>query len=134
MRWCLAYGLFDPERRDTVAPMTNTPGPLLQRTVAEIRAELGRQRHSGRWLADQIGAPSGTVARWLADETSAPLDALYAMCNVLNISVADIVGAALASGDIQPIVPLRARRPRRPEPDTGSESVRDSHRKVALAA
>lgn len=107
--------------------MTNTPGPLGQSTAAELRAELARQKRSGRWLAEQIGAPSGTVARWIGGETSPPLDALYAMCRALGINVADIVSAALRDGEVEPVVPIRSRRPRRAT-DNSRGSVRDTHR------
>lgn len=90
--------------------MTNTPGPLGQRTAAEIRAELARQKKSGRWLAQTIGAPQNTVNRWIGGETSPPLDALYAMCRALNMNVADMLASVLRDGDYEPVVPLRRRR------------------------
>lgn len=90
--------------------MSTVPGPLGRRTAAEIRAELGRQKKSGRWLAEQIGAPSGTVARWVAGDTPPPLDAIYAMCRALGINVADLVSAILRDGDVEPVIPLRRRR------------------------
>lgn len=106
--------------------MTHTPGPLGQRTAAEIRAELGRQKKSGRWLAQAIGAPQNTVNRWIGGETAPPLDALYAMCRVLGISVADLIAEALADGDIEPVVPLR----RRGAGDTAQEAGRNTHHDV----
>lgn len=110
--------------------MTNTPGPLGQRTAAEIRAELARQKRSGRWLAEEIGAPSGTVARWIGGETSPPLDALYAMCRALGMSVADLVGAALRDGDIEPVINIRTRRR---TPNNRQASGRDTDRLLAPA-
>lgn len=104
------FGLISHKRTHTVAPVTNTPGPLGQRTVAEIRAELARQKKSGRWLADQIGAPHNTVSRWIGGVTDPPLDVVYAMCRALGISVADIISAALRDGDLDPVIPLRRRR------------------------
>lgn len=111
--------------------MTNTPGPLGQRTVAEIRAELARQKRSGRWLADQIGAPHNTVSRWIGGVTDPPLDVLYAMCRALGINVADIVSAALRDGAVDPVIPIR---PRRSRTDSAKSSRRDSHQLSALVA
>lgn len=124
------FGLISQKWTPSVAPVTNTPGPLGQRTVAEIRAELARQKKSGRWLADQIGAPHNTVSRWIGGVTDPPLDVVYAMCRALGIGVADIISAALRDGDLDPVVPLRRRR----AADTKSEAVGDSHRKLAFAA
>ena len=103
--------------------MTTTPGPLGQRTAAELRAELARQKKSGRWLAEQIGAPSGTVARWIGGETAPPLDALYAMCRALGINVADLVGTALRDGDLEPVIHIRRRA--REAADTGPGTSRN---------
>lgn len=108
--------------------MTNTPGPLGQRTAAEIRAELARQKKSGRWLADKIGAPHNTVSRWIGGDTAPPLDALYAMCRALGISVADLIADALSGEELQPVVPLRRRRTGVVEwPDTAQEAGRNTH-------
>jgi transcriptional regulator with XRE-family HTH domain len=83
---------------------------MSQRTAAEIRAELARQKKSGRWLAEKIGAPSGTVARWVAGDTAPPLDAIYAMCRALGINVADLVANVLRDGDVEPVIHIRGRR------------------------
>jgi transcriptional regulator with XRE-family HTH domain len=125
------FGLISHEWPHTVAPMTNTPGPLGQRTAAEIRAEIARQKKSGRWLADKIGAPHNTVSRWIGGDTAPPLDALYAMCRALGINVADLISEALADGDYEPVVPLRRRRG---TSDTPQDSGRDTHQFAALPA
>lgn len=111
--------------------MTNHPGPLGQRIAAELRAELGRQSHSRRWLADQIGAPHNTVARWVGGETPPPLDALDAMCRALGMSVADLLLSVERNGGYEPVtsVPRRGR-----VPDNRSDVGRDTHRYEALAA
>jgi len=103
--------------------MSTTPGPVGQRTVAEIRAELARQKRSGRWLAEQIGASTGTVARWIGGETAPSLDAVYAMCKALGINVADLVSIALRDGDVEPVVPIRSRRDRLPDTRQGGSRV-----------
>jgi DNA-binding Xre family transcriptional regulator len=112
--------------------MTNRPGPLGQRIAAELRAELGRQKHSGRWLADQIGAPHNTVARWIGGDTPPPLDALDAMCRALGISVGDLLLSVERNGGYQP-VPLTSLRSRRAA-DNSQGSGRDTHRHLPLSA
>lgn len=89
--------------------MTNRPGPLGQRIAAELRAELARQRHSGRWLAQQIGAPQNTVNRWLGGETAPNLDALDAMCRALGYNVADLLTAVERNGGYEPVAHLPRR-------------------------
>lgn len=119
--------------------MTNRPGPLGQRIAAELRAELGRQDQSRRWLAEQIGAPHNTVARWVGGETPPPLDALDAMCRALGISVADLLAAVERNGGYEPVVVL----PRRPrvgpvqaghDLDNRNESVRNTDEFAQMAA
>lgn len=77
---------------------SNTPGPLGQRLATELRAELGRQRKSGRWLANEIKAPHNTVARWLAGDSTPGIDAVAAMCRALGIRVVDLVHAVEHEG------------------------------------
>ena len=118
--------------------MTNRPGPLGQRIAAELRAELGRQDRSRRWLAEQVGAPHNTVARWVGGDTPPPLDALDAMCRALGLSVADLLSAVERNGGYEPVVVL----PRRPrsgpvqagrDSDSAEETSRDIHRYAAAA-
>ena len=72
------------------------PGPLGQRLAAEIRAELGRQNKSRRWLAEQVDASHATVARWIAGETSPGVDCMDAMCKALGFSVSELLTAVQA--------------------------------------
>lgn len=74
--------------------MSTRPGPLAQSIAAELRAELGRQNHSRRWLADQIGQSHVTVSRWINGDGPMSFDALDAICEALRINVADLLGAA----------------------------------------
>lgn len=74
--------------------MSNRPGPLAQRVAAEIRAELGRQNHSRRWLAEQIGQSHVTVSRWVNGDGPMSFDSLDAICEALGVSVADILRRA----------------------------------------
>lgn len=74
--------------------MSSHPGPLGQLLATELRAEMGRQNRSRRWLAEQVHAPHNTVSRWIAGETSPPLDALDSMCAALGIDMAGLIGLA----------------------------------------
>lgn len=113
--------------------MTNRPGPLGQRIAAELRAELGRQELSRRWLADQIGAPHNTVARWVGGETDPPLDALDAMCRALGMSIADLLDRVERNGGYEPTTSV-TRRSRR-SLDSSHAPREDTHRYAdALAA
>lgn len=89
--------------------MSTKPGPLGQRIAAELRAELARQKHSGRWMAEQINAPHQTVARWLAGETSPGADNMDAMCRALGFQLADLV-VAVQVQEPSPKVPTPRRR------------------------
>lgn len=82
--------------------MAASPGPLGQLIAAELRAELGRQRHTRRWLAQEIHAPQNTVNRWLAGETSPNLDALDAMCRALGTSLRAILAVIGDGHGFQP--------------------------------
>lgn len=75
------------------------PSPLTLRVAAEIRAELGRQNRSQRWLAEQLGYDPAMVSRRMIGKgsafTTAELDRVAA---VLAVSVDQILGVpALAS-------------------------------------
>lgn len=102
--------------------MTNNPGPLGQRIAAELRAELGRQNHSKRWLADQVQAPHNTVSRWLNGETAPPLDALDAICRALGLSIADLLRMVEQNGGYDPVTSIARRGA-----DNSREASRNHH-------
>ena len=74
--------------------MSTHPGPLGIRIATELRAEMGRQNRSRRWLAEQIDVPHNTVSRWVAGETCPQLDALDQMCEALGLNIVDVIAAA----------------------------------------
>lgn len=76
--------------------MTTRPGPLGQALATELRAELGRQQKSKRWLADQIGQPHNTVNRWLAGESNPGVDHVDEMCRALGFCASDLLTAVQA--------------------------------------
>lgn len=71
--------------------MTTRSGPLAQKIAAELRAELGRQNKSRRWLAEQIDQPHVTVSRWVNGDGGLTFDALDSICQALGISIADLL-------------------------------------------
>jgi transcriptional regulator with XRE-family HTH domain len=114
--------------------MTNRPGPFAQRIAAELRAEMARQKMSGRALAEAIGANHATVARWINGDTDPGLDGLEPMCRALSLSVADLIAAVMRNGGYE-VTPLPAPRPQRTRrttagktTDTQKESGRNPHR------
>lgn len=92
--------------------MTNRPGPFAQRIAAELRAEMARQKMSGRALADAIGANHATVARWINGDTDPGLDGLEPMCRALGLSIADLLAAVERNGGYE-VIPLPLPRPPR---------------------
>lgn len=94
---------------------------LGQRMAAELRAEMGRQGRSRRWLAEQIGEPHVTVGRWVKGETPMSLDSLDAMCRALGLTIADLLTAVERNGgyEMTPLIRERA-------PSGGSAGAADS--------
>lgn len=64
--------------------MSSDVDDLLRLLAAELRAEMGRQNRSRRWLAERLGHSHVTVSRWLTDGRM-PLGALAEICAALNI-------------------------------------------------
>lgn len=117
--------------------MSNRPGPLAQSIAAELRAELGRQNQSRRWLADQIGQSHVTVSRWINGDGPMSFDALDDICRVLGINVADLLAAADRSTAMPASRPPRARRGAAADvlddPNNSDRSSRDTHRLMQAA-
>ena len=88
---CFRYGLREGTEIPTVVLMNET---LNTRVAAEIRAEMARQRISGRRVAERIGKPFTTVARWLRTGEGWDLDELDAITAVLGISIPDLIDRA----------------------------------------
>lgn len=84
-----------------LALMSSRPGPLGQRIATEIRAELGRQSKSYRWLAEQLDVPHNTLSRWVGGKTCPPLDALDEMCQALGLNVVEVMAAAKFRLDVE---------------------------------
>lgn len=84
-------------------------GRLGERLAAELRAELGRQNHSRRWLAEKIGHSHNTVARWLAGDTNPCIDNVDEMCQALGISLESLL-AAIRAAERGEVIPHPRRR------------------------
>jgi transcriptional regulator with XRE-family HTH domain len=67
---------------------------LTEAVTAEIRAEVGRQRLSGRELARRIDQPAATVSRWLRCQTAPGLDDLDAMAAALEVDLTELLRTA----------------------------------------
>lgn len=111
---------------------------LEPRIAAELRAELARQGRSRHWLAEQIGKPVTTVARWLRGPQSPGLNDLDAICQALNMTIADLLAAVQRNGGYE-VVPIPAGRTRAGSAgvDGGADNRRaagrDTHRSAAPA-
>lgn len=81
--------------------MSSRPGPLGQHVATELRAELGRQSKSRRWLAEQLGVPHNTLSRWVSGETCPPLDDLDRMCEALGLTMLEVMAAAKYQVDVE---------------------------------
>ena len=67
---------------------------LSQATAANLRAELARQRISGRELARRLGENHTWVSRRLAAEQEITVDDLGRIAAVLNVPAASLLGQA----------------------------------------
>lgn len=59
---------------------------LARAVSADIRARLGAERRSGKWLAEQIGLSQNYVAKRLRDEAPFNLDDLAAIAEAFDIA------------------------------------------------
>ena len=65
---------------------------LDSKVAEELRAELARQLRSKRSMAAALALPPSTVNRWLNGQTPISLSELDAMCQVLGITIPDLLG------------------------------------------
>ena len=70
--------------------MTPQDDAFAANIAAELRAELARQDHSRRWLAEQTGHSHVTVSRWLHDGHM-PISALLQLCAALGITPSNLL-------------------------------------------
>lgn len=99
MRQRLKWRLQIPARRLTVASMTAS---LTERVTQEIRAEMGRQRLSGRQLAQRLSKPTSTVNRWLACATPISIEDMDSLARALQVRADDLVARANRR-DLRPV-------------------------------
>lgn len=79
---------------------TALPSPLTLRVSAEIRAELGRQQKSQRWLAERIGIDQAVVSRRLAAVNARPwtTDEIDRIAGALGVPVDRLLGIPAPAG------------------------------------
>lgn len=67
-------------------------GAGLEAAVAgELRAALGRQGRSRRWLAERSGLPLTSVARWVRGDATVGLDELDVLARALGTTAPRLV-------------------------------------------
>jgi hypothetical protein len=71
--------------------MANT---LTASVAEEIRAELGRQRRSGVWLARQVGMTQSRFSRRLVGDLPFDLNELEQVAAALNVPLGKLLGWA----------------------------------------
>ena len=59
-----------------------------------MRAELGRQRRTGAWLAEQLGVSTAYVSRRLSGEFPMTIEDLHRIAAALGVAVADLMPAS----------------------------------------
>lgn len=62
--------------------------------LGEIRAHLGRQGYSQRWLSEQIGINQGALSRRLRGERSFTVDELQRVAAALGVTAASLLEVA----------------------------------------
>lgn len=67
---------------------------LSDSVATEVRAELGRQRRSGRWLAQQLEVSDAWVSRRLSNEYPMSVDDLDRIAAILEVEPAALLGSA----------------------------------------
>jgi len=73
---------------------------LTDTVAAEVRAELGRQRKTGAWLARELGVSEAWVSRRLGEKAPHPMSVrdLEQIASALKVTVASLMpGAELAA-------------------------------------
>lgn len=69
--------------------MANT---LTTRVAEEVRAELGRQRRSGVWLAAQVGMTQSKFSRRLVGDYPFDLNELERVAAALHVPLSKLLG------------------------------------------
>jgi transcriptional regulator with XRE-family HTH domain len=113
----------------------STDSKLSARVAAELRAELARQRLTGRDLARRVELPPTTVARWLRNETTMNLDEAEALASALGLRLPELLDRADGAAAVAAVaaVPERDLPHRRPA-SGGRRDLRGSVNERYLAA
>jgi transcriptional regulator with XRE-family HTH domain len=69
---------------------------LTETVAAEVRAELGRQRKSGAWLALQLGVSDAWVSRRISGSMPMSVEDLERIADVLEVTPAYLMGGRAA--------------------------------------
>lgn len=65
--------------------------------AAEIRAEMGRQRRSQRWLARRAGLTTGYLSRRLTGDVALSTDDIERIAGALEVPITELASPRLAS-------------------------------------
>lgn len=69
-------------------------GAYSEIVAAEVRAEVARQRLTGREVARLVGRPPNTVSRWLNGTVAMDINAFYLVAEALDVDPLEILRRA----------------------------------------
>jgi len=56
-----------------------------------LKVVLVEKKRTGKWLAETLGKNEATVSRWCANVSQPSLETLFAIANVLNVEVRELI-------------------------------------------
>lgn len=56
-----------------------------------IKVVLVEQKHTGKWLAEQLGVSVTTISRWCSNASQPDLPTLVKIASLLDIDVKDLI-------------------------------------------
>lgn len=59
--------------------------------INRIKIVLIEQRHTGKWLAEQLGVSVTTTSRWCSNATQPDLSTLVKIASLLDVDVKELI-------------------------------------------
>lgn len=63
-------------------------------SLNRIKAVLADKQKTSKWLAERLGKSETTVSRWASNKMQPSLEQLFAIANVLDIDVKELIKAS----------------------------------------
>ena len=61
---------------------------VIKTKIGQVLKDEGR---TGKWLASKVGKTPNTISLWVNGKVNMTLEDIYAVCNVLDIEVSDLL-------------------------------------------